>query len=483
MHANSIIYRLGFVPMRYLLLFLVTALMALQASAQSLPPELQSAWQRTGLPESALSLVVKEIDGPELISIHPNTPRNPASVMKLVTTWAALLGLGPEHRWRTALYAQNFSVDAQGTLKGPLYIKAAGDPVFSIADLWSLLRDLRLRGVKNLSEVVVDRSIFGPVSIDTYAFDGAGDRPYNASPDAMVVGLGAARVVVQPDAHNKKWLAFIDPPLPGVRVDNQLKWSNQQCPGAPSVQSAVQSQPGGGLVVQLNGQAAGSCGEFSLYRLTMSQPQFFEAVFRLLWRELGGTLARGFNQGVVPQNADLIVWHDSVSLADVSRLVNKQSNNLMANHLLLSLGTLAAPTGAQNHHGAEVALRLLNQAGVNTQGWEIDNGSGLSRIAAVTAGGLADMLQAAWHSTVMPELMSSMAISGVDGTVRRRLRDDEVRGRAHLKTGTLRDARALAGYVLAANGKRYILVSIANHAQAAAIRPFNDALVKWVAEQ
>src|SRR5699024_11139307 len=104
-------------------------------------------------------------------------------------------------------------------------------------------------------------------------------------------------------------------------------------------------------------------------------------------------------------------------------------------------------------------------------------------IAAVTAGGLADMLQAAWHSTVMPELMSSMAISGVDGTVRRRLRDDEARGRAHLKTGTLRDARALAAYVLAANGKRYILVSIAHHAQAAAIRPFNDALVKWVAEQ
>src|SRR5699024_2947472 len=87
-----------------------------------------------------------------------------------------------------------------------------------------------------------------------------------------------------------------------------------------------------------------------------------------------------------------------------------------------------------------------------------------------------------WYSPFMPEFMSSLAISGVDGTVRRRLHDDEVRGRAHLKTGTLRDARALAGYVLAANGKRYILVSIANHAQAAAVRPFNDALVKWVAE-
>lgn len=451
--------------------------------AQSLPSALQGPWQKTGLPESALSLVVQELEGPELLAIHPNTPRNPASVMKLVTTWAGLLGLGPEYRWRTGVYADNFTVDAQGTLRGPLYIKASGDPVFSIADLWVLLRDLRLRGVKNLSEVVVDRSIFGAVAIDSYAFDGAGDRPYNASPDAMVVGLGAARLVFQPDRKNKQWVAFVDPPLPGVRIDNQVKWGNQKCPGAPAVQTQLQPQSGGGLSIVVSGQAAGSCGEFSLYRLALNQPEFFEAVFRMLWRELGGTLARGFSAGTVPSQADLIVWHDSVPLADVIRLINKQSNNLMANHLLLSLGTLAVDRGAQNHHGASMAIRLLNSEGVNTTGWEIDNGSGLSRIAAVTASGLADMLQSAWRSHLMPEFMSSLAISGVDGTVRRRMRDEGVRGRAHLKTGTLRDARALAGYVLGQSGRRYVLVSIANHAQSAAIRPFNDALIEWLAEQ
>lgn len=465
-----------------LLLFFWWAFYSTQVLGQGLPPELQAAWQKTRLPESALSVLVKEVNGPDLIRINAEVPRNPASVMKLVTTWAGLLGLGPEYRWRTELYAQNFTVDQQGTLKGPLYIKAAGDPVFSIADLWSLLRDLRLRGVKNLTEVVVDRSVFGAVGIDTYAFDGAGDRPYNASPDAMVVGLGAARLVLQPDAQHKQWLAFMDPPLPGVRIDNQVTWSNQRCPGAPAIQTEVQ-RTAQEVVIRLHGQAAGSCGEFSVYRLALDQPQFFEAVFRMLWRELGGTLARGFTAGTVPRNADLIVWHDSVPLADVIRLINKQSNNLMANHLLLSLGTLATSNGAQNHHGASVATQLLNQSGVNTQGWEIDNGSGLSRRAAVTAQGLADMLQQAWNAPLMPEFMSSLAISGVDGTVRRRLRDDEVRGRAHLKTGTLRDARALAGYVLAANGKRYILVSIVNHAQAAAARPFNDALVKWVADR
>src|SRR5690625_4990046 len=393
-----------------LLLFLMLTIHCAHASAQGLPSELQSAWQKTGLPDSALSVMVQEIDGPELISINAQTPRNPASVMKLVTTWAALQGLGPEHRWRTELYAQKFTVDEQGTLKGPLYIKAAGDPVFSIADLWSLLRDLRMRGVKNLTEVVVDRSVFGQVGIDTYAFDGAGDRPISTPSPYTTLFRSAARIVMQPDKQRKQWLAFIDPPLPGVRLDNQLEWSSQRCPGSPVVQTDVKRQPQGDVTIQLKGQAAGSCGEFSLYRLVLDQPQFFESVFRMLWRELGGTLARGFKSGTVPHNADLIVWHDSVPLADVIRLINKQSNNLMANHLLLSLGAQTAQGGAQNHHGASAATRLLNADGVNTRGWEIDNGSGLSRIAAVTAQGLTQMLQQAWYSPFMPEFMSSLAI-------------------------------------------------------------------------
>jgi D-alanyl-D-alanine carboxypeptidase/D-alanyl-D-alanine-endopeptidase (penicillin-binding protein 4) len=81
----------------------------------------------------------------------------------------------------------------------------------------------------------------------------------------------------------------------------------------------------------------------------------------------------------------------------------------------------------------------------------------------------------------MPEYISSFAISGVDGTVRSRLRDDEVQGRAHLKTGTLRDSRALAGYVLGASGKRYIVVMMVNDERSASARPFFDAVVKWLA--
>lgn len=354
--------------------------------------------------------------------------------------------------------------------------------MLSIPDLWSLLRDVRMRGIKNLSQVVLDRSVFGNVAIDTYAFDGAGDRPYNASPDALMVGFGASRLVFQPDPKTKKWIAFIDPPIPGVRIDNQVEWSNQRCPGSPVVSTRMHSSPTG-ITIQATGTAAGSCGEFSVYRLAMDQSAFFNGVFKMLWKELGGTLAHDINAGKVPANAQALVWHDSKPLAEQIRVINKQSNNVMATLLLLTLGNQLGGDGATIATGENAVIQTLRQQGVNTGGWRIANGSGLAREARVTANGLAQMLDVVWKSNYMPEFISSLAISGVDGTVRRRMRDEEVQGRAHLKTGTLRDSRALAGYVLGNSGKRYIMVSLVNGEGTAAVRPFNDALVKWLAEQ
>lgn len=453
------------------------------AQGLALPPELQRAWKTTGLSDQSLSLVVQDTEGNTLINHNGEVARNPASVMKLVSTWVGLSALGPDYTWRTSFLAQaGAKVDEQGSLTGPLYIQASGDPQLTIPDLWSMLRDLRLRGVKNLSSVVIDRSVFGRVGINPHAFDGAGDRPYNASPDALVVGLGASRLVMQPDATNKRWIPLLDPALPGLRVEGEVGWQDGVCPGSPNIGTAIRAQ-GSGVVVQLSGKAIGSCGEFSVYRLTLDQPAFFEAVFRALWQELGGTLARGFSTGAVPKNATALVWHDSAPLADQIRLINKRSNNLMATLVHLTVGAELSGKGATVASAEQAATRVLNQQGVNTQGWRIDNGSGLSREARVTATGLAQMLQAAWRSNYMPEYISSLAISGVDGTVKRRLRDDDVQGRAHLKTGTLRDARALSGYVLGASGKRYILVSMVNDSRSAAVRPFDDAVVKWLATQ
>jgi D-alanyl-D-alanine carboxypeptidase/D-alanyl-D-alanine-endopeptidase (penicillin-binding protein 4) len=108
-----------------------------------------------------------------------------------------------------------------------------------------------------------------------------------------------------------------------------------------------------------------------------------------------------------------------------------------------------------------------------------DNGSGLSREERISAQALARLLQTAWSSATMPELMSSLPITGLDGTLKR----SKAQGVAHLKTGSLRDVAGVAGFVDGANGKRWVLVAVLNHPNANAARPALDALIDWVAQQ
>ncbi len=453
------------------------------AQVPGLPPNVVNAWKASKLPDSSLSLVVQEVGGPRLAALNAKESRNPASVMKLVTTWAALSELGPNYVWRTEfMTAPGARPDAKGVLSGPLYLRAGGDPQFLLQDLWVLLRELRLRGVKQINDLVIDRSIFGQVATDPGAFDGAPDRAYNASPDALMVGFGAMRLLFTPDPAANKWVPLIDPPLPGLKIEGRVEWSDARCPGPPVVttEPLITQQ---GVTIRVNGKVAGSCGEFSLYRLALSQPDYATEVFRMLWKELGGTFKGQVRSGMVPPDAVVLASHDSPTLAEAIRQINKRSNNVMARTLLLTLGAERGRRPATVASSEAVAKGLLAKQGLDMPELVIDNGAGLSRDARVSADSLASMLTVAWNSPVMPEYISSFAIAGVDGTVRRRLKGDGTLGMAHLKTGSLRDVRSIAGYVLGASGKRYVVVSIVNHEQAGAVRAFDDALIAWLAEQ
>ncbi len=297
-----------------------------------------------------------------------------------------------------------------------------------------------------------------------------------------MVGFGALRLLVTPDAAARKWVATVDPPVPGLRLEGEVQWGEARCPGPPVVatQPVVTQQ---GITLRLSGSVAGSCGEFSLYRLALSQQEYTEAVFRLLWRELGGTFKGKMRAGVVPADAVVLASHESPTLGEAIRVINKRSNNVMARTLLLTLGAERGRRPATVASSESVAKDLLSRQGLDMPELVIDNGAGLSREARVSADSLASLLTLAWRSPVMPEYLASMAIAGVDGTVRRRMKGNGALGMAHLKTGSLRDVRSIAGYVLGNSGKRFVVVSIVNHDNAGAVRGFDDALIAWLAEQ
>jgi len=153
----------------------------------------------------------------------------------------------------------------------------------------------------------------------------------------------------------------------------------------------------------------------------------------------------------------------------------------MAQQLFLSLGLQA--TGTASLDASREALRnwwreRFGDADLPT----LDNGSGLSRNERITPQALARMLQTAYASGAMPELMSSLPIAGVDGTLRRQ-KSRVSQGWAHLKTGSLRDSTALAGYVHTPSGRRLVVVAIVNHPNAGAARPALDALVDWAVKE
>lgn len=465
-----------------ILLVMVSTSVA-QAADKAMPAEVARAWAKTGLPQSAMSMVIEEVGGKRLAGVNAAAFKNPASVMKLVTTWAALSELGPDFVWRTALLVNdNAKVSDNGVLSGPVYLRATGDPLILLEDLWRLLRELRFRGIEQISDIVIDRSAFAEVAIDPGEFDGRPDRPYNASPDAFMVGFGALRLVFTPDLQAKRWRAFVDPPIEGVDIDSSIKYLDGSCRRGPRVGIRMIEQ-GNDVRFRVDGEAYGACGEFDFYRLAFDQQAFAARALRSMWAELGGTMTGEVKEGTTPDNAIPIAAHQSPPLAEVIRLVNKRSNNVMTRVLMLTLGAQFGPRPASTESSAEVVKEILTRQGIELGQTVVDNGSGLSRDARISADVLTDLLQHAWRSPTMPEFVSSMAILGVDGTLKRRLSNNDARGYANMKTGALKNARAIGGYVLSQSGKRYVFVSLVNHPQAYKARQFENAVMDWLNER
>jgi D-alanyl-D-alanine carboxypeptidase/D-alanyl-D-alanine-endopeptidase (penicillin-binding protein 4) len=458
------------------LLFIYSAAGA--AAAPALPPEVIEALTRVGIPASAVGVYVQNVDGvTPPITLNATDPLNPASTMKLVTTNAGLELLGPAFRWKTQAYSS--APQAGEVLHGDLIIRGGGDPKLVLERLWLLLRELRIKGIREIrGNLLLDRSLFENSAFDAASFDGDPLRLYNVGPDALLLNFKSTSFRFVPDAANRIVNVFVDPPIDGFPVNGPVL-SNDECGDWKS-----KLQPAfNGRDTRFAGSYSAACGEriWHLHPYHMTQNQYFETVFRRMWADLGGLLIGQVTSGDVPANARLIVESESAPLSDVIRDINKFSNNVMARQLLLTLAAAFEPLPASTERGVQVIKNWLKRKNIDAQEVTVENGSGLSRAERVSAQTLGRMLVAAFHSPVMPEFISSLPLAGHDGTMRRRLTEHGVAGNAHIKTGSLADVRAIAGYVLAASGKRYALAFIINHPNApAAGHEAQDALLQWL---
>lgn len=444
--------------------------------ASVLPDELKEAISQAGIPQDAVGIVVEPLDGGEpVVSLNAESAFHTASTMKVVTTYAALELLGPSKVWKTGAYAAG--VLENGVLNGDLYIRGSGDPSFSQAELWQFVRKIQDSGVREIrGDVILDRSVFGVRDYDVAAFDEAPLKPYNAGPNGLLLNEKKVNVRFVPDVARDTVMVFMEPRMERITIVPPVAGSSE----CGNWQSGMTVQFDD-RVAYFEGEYPLSCGEkvWVIHPYQMSDLRYFESVFARLWRESGGVLSGRFAEGGVPADARLIAEWVSPELGVIVNAVNKYSNNVMARQLLLSLGEAVYGQGVTEKEGAQVIRGWLAEKGIATGELTIENGSGLSREEKIAPATMADILGTAYRSPVMPELMSSLPLVGRDGTMSKRLRDDEVAGKAHVKTGAIKDVRAIAGYVLAKSGRRYLVVCLVNHPEAGRAREMLNHLLRW----
>ena len=388
---------------------------------------------------------------------------NPASTMKLVTTYAALELLGPSYQWKTEFFTDGTVKD--GALNGNLYLKGGGDPKLNMERLWLLLRDLRANGVRHISgDLILDRNYFIAPPLAHFNDDSNDNRkPFLVEPDSLLVNFKAQRFIVRGENNGAK--IVMEPPLGNIKIINNIKLQNaKNC--SNTLVNYVEKDDGHTLTLTVNGTIAPGCSTQN-YLAYLDHPRYAAGVVRSIWQEMGGTILGNDMLGQTPRNARLLVRAYSPDVAEVIRDINKYSNNTMAKQLFLSIG--AHYRTASDSNDAVAARRVINsllaRKKISTQGLFVENGSGLSRQERITARQLGLMLEAAWQGPYAAEFVSSMPLVGMDGTMRRRLKNTALTGQAHIKTGTLKNVRATAGYARDVNGDTWAVVAIINHSQ------------------
>ncbi len=450
------------------------------ATGAAVPAAVTQVIAAQHLPPSAVSFAIIDPDSGRLVySQNPDTPRSPASTVKVVTTFAALELLGPAYTWHTRASVRG--VLDHGVLDGDLILQGGGDPYMTLERWWSFVHALRAGGLKTIrGDIVIDNTAFSLPPEDPGAFDGRPNRSYNVLPDALMVNFQSVEFRVVPDAGARRVDIMVNPAPVNLAIENHVRFAAGRCGGAAGrVDFEVASASWDRVI--FSGALSPHCAERAFSRVLLQPATYAFGTFVELWRESGGEFSGKLRVESAPPDVQAILSFDSLTLAEIIRLTNKFSNNLMARHLLLTMGEERMGAPATLEKGAAAIAQWSRERGIDLEGMDIDNGSGLSRGTHISALQMARVLAAAYHSPYAPEFLASLPLAGVDGTLRSRMKASPA-GAVRLKTGHIDGVSAVAGFVSTSSGKTYVLVSLVNHSRAdyGAGEPVHAALVAWM---
>ncbi|HHO42829.1 MAG TPA: D-alanyl-D-alanine carboxypeptidase/D-alanyl-D-alanine-endopeptidase [Epsilonproteobacteria bacterium] len=443
----------------------------------SMPAAITQMINESQIPSSAISIYIKESGkwGKTIVSHNAQVPRKPASVIKIATTYAALLKLGSGYRWKTQVYTNGRI--RSGVLEGDLIVKGGGDPALGNDDVAKIANYIKAQGIHTIKgNIVIDRTKFNVPPQSSARFDNYPYSPYNALPDAMMFNENTTKITITPSRGRFSVSQSFDDK--SVKIVNNLTPVSTPCKGAQSWPKININQSAFPSVVTLQGQLSTRCPQRDhVHIVTRSYYAFYYALRNGLKKE-GVGVSGGLKFAPLPKGAKKLFAYHSKPLSEIIATTNKNSNNLFARQIFLTLGAKVYNAPSTLESSRKAMKEILSRSGIaGANSLQADNGSGLSRSASSTAIAFGALLEHA-YSRYKHEWLQTLAIAGVDGTIKTRFTAQ--RNRAWMKTGTIKGVRNIAGYVQDNSGKVYIVVLLieSGHQRGAWLQ---DRIIGWVA--
>jgi D-alanyl-D-alanine carboxypeptidase/D-alanyl-D-alanine-endopeptidase (penicillin-binding protein 4) len=481
-----------------------------------LPDPIAKAIKKSGIPGQSVSVSIDKISFKNqkgkpfstvnLVNWQENSPMNPASTMKLVTSLAAMEVLGPKYRWKTDLLT-NGKIQ-NGLLKGDLLIRGSGDPKLIPEEITKMLLSLQSMGVKKIDgQLILDRSAYESSVKETSFSDNEPNRSYNVAPDALLFAFNSFSFQFYPNSQNDLVVIKQTPRMDNFKIDNNLKIIEGVCADwKKDITMSLNSSKNGSWTAIFDGAYPSGCQNATWNIVANDSDSFFTQSFIAAWEDIGGTWVKKPTLKNYDPKVEFkpIVAHLGVPLYESVKDINKLSNNVMARQVMLTMALEKTGKPSNTNNSMKIIKDWLLSQQLNMPELVIENGSGLSRIERINSKNLNQILLLGLNSTSKDYFLESLPIAGFDGTMRHRLLDKlrkyvpnkkEIASLeintvdfpvglkkygAYIKTGSLADVRSISGYVVSRSGNVYAVTSFINDPNARNGRVIHDTVLSWL---
>lgn len=365
-------------------------------------------------------------------SLNPKQTKTPASVTKLLTTYAVLQKLPLGFKFKTQLFYDGTN----------LYLKGGGDPSFVSEKMWYLVNEFTRSEIKSVKDIYVDDTLFDQVRFDESRESKRVDRAYDSPVGAMSFNWNAVNIFVRPNEVGRKAHVFVDPDSDAYTLVN-----NTNTVSGSAKKDLVVSISNADRKITVSGDVSKNADEKAIFK-SVSEPDLWSGIqLKAFLKQRGIESTGNVKRGPVPNLAKVVATSESKSLAEVLSDMNKFSNNYVAEMLTKNLAAQEVKQNASLKKGVDVIRSELIKLGLTAKDFDVQNPSGLTRENLLSAYALNEVLTALKNNfTTFSAVLESLPIAGVDGTLKKRMKNTAGEGWVRAKTGYIDGVVSLAGY-------------------------------------